>query len=82
MLQLLTAPTATATQAFRYLVELASNELELDRFGELVPSDYKTLDVVVEFPTIEAITALLQEGGYLNDWGIVGYSVPSDCDCF
>ena len=80
--QLLTAPQVQPTQAHRYMVELASNDLELDAYGEAVPKDFKTLDVVVSEPTIEALTTLLQVTGYLNGYGIVSHWIPEDCDCF
>ena len=80
MLQLLTSPEAIAqpTQSKRFMVELASNELDF----EGVPEYFKTLDVCVTEPTIEAITVFLKAAGYLDNWGIVDHWVPTDCDCF
>ncbi len=81
---LLTAPEALAQPALatRYMVELASNEVELDAYGVPVPSDYKRLDVVVTEPTFDAIEQLLQITGNLDGWGIVNHWTPEDCDCF
>lgn len=81
-LQLLTALQVQPTQAHRFMVELASNDLELGAYGEAVPKDFKTLDVVVADPTKEAIATLLQVAGHLDGWGIVDHWIPTDCDCF
>lgn len=80
MLQLLTAPQVLAqpTQAHRYMVDLASNDLDF----EGVPTSYKTVDVVVDEPTEDAIATLLQDGGHLEGYGIVKCWTPEDCDCF
>lgn len=73
--------TAIATTTFK--VELATNESELDAYGVEVPADYKTIDVDVVEPTIEAITLLLQSTGELDGWGIVAHWQPEYCsDCF
>lgn len=82
MFQLITASKIQPTKAHRFLVELASNDLELDAYGEAVPKNFKTLDVVVSEPTKEAITTLLQVAGHLDNWGIVSHWIPEDCDCF
>lgn len=80
MFQLLTSPEAIAapTQSKRFMVELASNTLD----WEGVPEDFKTLDVCVTDPTLEAIATLLQVAGHLDGWGIVDHWIPTDCDCF
>ena len=80
MFHLLTAPEAIAqpTQSKRFIVELASKELD----WEGVPESVKKLDVCVVEPTLEAITTLLQATGHLDGWVIVSKWVPSDCDCF
>ncbi len=84
MFQLLSAPETLnqPSLAHRFMVELASDELELDSNGIPVPVDYRTIDVVVIEPTLAAITALLQAAGHLDGWGIVSHWVPEDCDCF
>lgn len=84
MLQLLTAPETFAqpTLAHRFLVELASNELVLDAQRIPVPQEFKTVDVCVMSPTLEAIATLLQATGHLDGWGIVSHLVPDDYDCF
>lgn len=78
MFQLLTAPEVQPTQAHRYMVELASNDIDF----EGVPVAFKTLDVVVTEPTLDAISVLLQSSGHLNGWGLVDHWIPQDCDCF
>ena len=82
--EILSAPDALVnfTQAKRYFVELASHASELDAYGVEVPSDYKTLDVVVTEPTNDAIEVLLRAAGHLEDYSIVRRWVPEDCDCF
>ena len=82
--ELLTAPDALVnfTQAKRYFVELASHKSELDAYDVQVPSDYKTLDVVVTEQTFDAIEVLLRAAGHLEDYSIVRRWVPEDCDCF
>ena len=84
MLQLLSAPETltSSASAHRFLVELASNELVLDAQGIPVPQEFKTIDVCVMSPTLEAIATLLQATGYLNGWNIVSHWIPSDCCCF
>lgn len=84
MFQLLTAPETLAqpTLAHRFMVELVSNELVLDAQGISVPQEFKTVDVCVMSPTVEAIATLLQATGHLDGWNIVSHWVPSDCDCF
>lgn len=84
MIALLTAPEILAqpTPAHRYMVELASDETVLDRDGIPVPAHFKTIDVCVTEPHLEAITELLQANGHLDGWGIVNHWVPEDCDCF
>lgn len=81
MFELLTAPETLAqpTIAHRYMVELASNELELDRDGIPVPVDYKTVDVVVTEPTEQAIKTLIAATSWLAGYTMVSHWVPDDC---
>ncbi|MBV9387689.1 MAG: hypothetical protein JOZ78_14810 [Chroococcidiopsidaceae cyanobacterium CP_BM_ER_R8_30] len=47
----LTAPNAEKTQrTYRYMCQLASHELELDRDGIPVPKHFQIVDVVVTEP--------------------------------
>lgn len=75
----LTAPNAQKTQrTYRYMVEMVSHELELDRNGIPVPKDCQTVDVVVTEPGVEAITALLMATGWLDGYRMASYSTPED----
>lgn len=80
--ELLTAPSAISTKAptYRYLVELASKETELDRDGFEVPSRYKTIDVVVTENSREAIAQLIAAAGWLQGWELAFFWVgePED----
>ena len=84
MITLLSAPETLTSpaSAHRFMVELASNELVLDAQGVPVPQEFKTVDVCVMSPTLEAIATLLQATGHLNNWNIVSHWIPSDCCCF
>ena len=82
MIALLTAPQVKPNNAYRYMVQLASNELELECEGVPVPANYKMVDVVVSDPNPDAIATLLQAAGLLDGWGIVSHWSPEDCDCF
>lgn len=75
-IQLLTAPEAIAqpTQSKRFMVELASKELD----WEGVPESVKKLDVCVVEPTLSAITVFLKAAGYLDGWRILSHWVPED----
>ena len=81
MFELLTAPEALAqpTIAHRYMVELASLELELDFLGVPVPVDYQTVDVVVTEPTKTAIQTLIAAADWLKGYTMVSYWIPDDC---
>lgn len=46
----------------RFIVELASDEQELDVWEIPVPKDFKIIDVVVVQPTVEAIKVTEQIG--------------------
>lgn len=84
MIALLTDSEALAqpTLTHRFKVELASDETVLDCKGIPVPAHFKTLDVCVTEPHLEAITELLQASGHLDGWSIVSHWIPEDCDCF
>jgi len=77
----LTAPNAQKTQhrTYRWKVQLASNQLELDRYGEPVPQDYKIIDVVVLSPGEAPIRQLIATTSWLNGFSIVGIWEPEDC---
>lgn len=80
MLELLTAPEALAqsTLAHRFLVELASIELDF----EGVPVDVKTIDVVVTNPNEAAIQLLIATTDWLKGYSLKSFWQPeSDC-CF
>lgn len=78
--QLLTAPQVIAQPsiAVRYKVELASNEVELDRDGNAVPKYFKTIDLVVAEPTEEAIKTLIAAADWLTNYTMVSYWKPCD----
>ena len=84
MIELLTAPeTLTAPAlAHRYMVQLASIEIELDAYGVPVPATTKMLDVCVVEPSLAAITTLLNAAGHLEGFEIVRHWIPEDCNCF
>lgn len=60
----------------RFIVELASHEVELDTWGIPVPVDFKTIDVVVTEPTREAISAQIVDYQWLKGYSIVDYWQP------
>ena len=64
--------------SYRYFVELASNETELDAWGEPVPVSFKTLDVVVAEPGIDAVVGLLVQQDWLNGYTVCDYWQPED----
>jgi len=74
----LTASEAKTTKqhAYRYLVELASNQL--DHKG--VPVSYHTVDVVVLENTLKAIKAVITAAGWLSNYTVMAYWLPED-DC-
>ncbi len=80
MFQLLTAPETLAqpTLAHRFMVELASDELELDRDGIPVPVDYKMVDLVVTEPTKTAIQTLIAATSWLKGYTMVSHWIPED----
>ena len=79
MLELLTAPTAfEQPRNYRFMVELAS--IQVDEEG--VPESCQVIDVVVSSPTPEAIATLLGATDRLQDYAIVDYWMPDDCDQF
>jgi len=79
----LTAPQAEKTQrTYRYLVEMASNELELDRDGIPVPKHLQIVDVVVTEPGVKAIKALIAATDWLSGYTTVSHWIPSDCSEF
>lgn len=60
----------------RFIVELASHEVELDAWGIPVLVDFKTIDAVAGEPTREAICALIVDYEWLKDYSIVDYWQP------
>lgn len=78
MPQLLTAPEAitTNTQTYRYFVELASVESEVDKEGFDVPVAYRTIDVVVMEPTCDAIALLIDSCEWLKGYQMVSHWAP------
>lgn len=85
MITLLTAPQVLAApaQCHRYIVELASIEVELDSQGVPVPAYFKKVDVLVAESHIDDITTLLAAKGHLDGFQVVSYCSPADgCDCF
>lgn len=81
MTQLLTAPQALVKpvpMTYRYMVELASDELDY----EGVPERFITVDVVVTEPTPEAIALLLKSASWLEGYTIVSYWQPDGCTEF
>jgi len=59
---------------YRFYAELASNELDF----EGVPERYLLVDVVVVLPCEAAVRQLLDDRGWLSDWGIVSVWTPED----
>lgn len=57
--------------ASAYKVELASIESELDAYGNEVPVNFKTIDVVVTEPTEQAVRVLIGATDWLDGFGIV-----------
>jgi len=85
MIQLLTAPQvfAAPAQSHRFIVELASIEVELDSQGVPVAAYIKKVDVFVAEPHIDDITTLLAAKGHLDGFQVVSHCIPADgCDCF
>ncbi len=68
MTQLLTALEATPYSGHRFLIELASDEVELDAWGIPVPKDFKAIDVVVAVPSKEAIEAVIADTPWLRSY--------------
>lgn len=69
----LTAPEAIgAKQSYRYYVELASEQ----RDWEGVPELTRTIDVVVQEPTGNAIAQLIKACGWLKGYELVSYWEP------
>lgn len=68
----------TKHRTYRYLVELASNQVDHDG----VPVCHRIVDVVVLENTLEAIKAVITAAGYLCGYTIVAYWIPSDCTEF
>lgn len=80
MMPYLTAPEVYTTKqlTYRYFVELASNQLDCEEVSE----SFRIVDVVVLEPAIEAIETVIAAAGWLADYTVVSYWVPTDCDCF
>jgi len=80
MIALLTAPERLnqPEQAHRYMVEMASIETVLDSEGVPVPAYFKKVDVLVNQPSLGAITTLLAAKGHLDSYQIVSHWVPAD----
>jgi hypothetical protein len=80
MTQLLTAPEVYSQDkaGHRFMVELASNELELDAWGVPVPKHIKVVDVVVSEPTLEALAQLIAASEWLQGYELVSFWQPED----
>jgi len=60
--------------SYRFFVELASNALDF----EGVPERYLLVDVVVALPCEAAARQLLDDRGWLAEWGIVSVWIPQE----
>jgi hypothetical protein len=70
-----TDPQAQPTEpTYRFYAELASNELDY----EGIPERVCIVDVVVTLPCEAAVRQLLDQKGWLNEWGIIGIWVPEE----
>ena len=65
----------------RFMVELATLELEIDEEGIPVPKDFKVIEVVVAKPTAEAIEQLIAAVPFLDAYSVVSFSLPEEGDC-
>ncbi len=76
MLELLTATETftQATKAHRFMVEVASNEVDF----EGVPVDFKVIDVVVTKPSKQAIKSLISAADWLQGYSLVRFWIPED----
>jgi len=72
-----TASTAQTAKrrAYRYFVQLVSTKLDVQG----VPESYYTVDVVVLENTLEAMKTVIAAAGWLSDYTIVSYWLPSNC---
>jgi len=75
VLPLVTSPEVVEKKSvgYRYLVELASKQVQLQD-DRAIPVDTQIIDVVVVQPSIETIEQLLASCGWLRDWQIISYS--------
>ena len=76
-------PVLTAKEVFtqkvvgyRYLVELASKQVELQE-DRAVPVSTKVIDIVVTQPSKEEIASLIAACSWLKGYSIVSYHEPS-----
>lgn len=60
-----------AALAYKYSVELASNDYELDYDLNEVPKSWKKIDVLVTERSENAVRNLVASAGWLKDFGIV-----------
>jgi len=75
MIALLTSPDITqATPAHRFMVEVASNELD----HEGIPLDIRTVDLLLSAPTREAISVAIAEAQWLKGYSLMSYWLPED----
>ena len=75
----LIGPGVEKTQSvYRYMCQLASNKLELDRDGIPVPKHFQIVDAVVTEPTLAAITSLIEVVDWLSDYTLMAHWIPSD----
>ena len=77
-----TPVTQVALPTYRFVVELASEELTYDDELNEIPTEHQIIEVTVLEPTRKAIVDLLTEKGYLYKWGLVSYWVPQKCEEF
>lgn len=73
----ITHPQAQGDRAHHFMVELASRELELDRWGEAVPKDYTTLDCLVPENSEQAVRDMLWHNGLLEKWQVISIWQPN-----
>ncbi len=78
MFTLLKAPDITqATPAHRFMVEVASNELDY----EGIPLDIRTVDLLLSVPTREAISVAIAEAQWLKGYSLMSYWLPEVGGC-
>jgi len=74
-----TAPGVEKTQsAHRYMCQLASNELELDRDSIPVHKHFQIVNLGAPEPTETVIMSLIAAVGWLSGYTIVAHWPPDD----